>query len=64
MPSEIAQTLWIPPLVTTERGFGLHIDGTLKKTPRILYCNQNMVVQREVENTNEARINPEHSVSF
>jgi len=62
MPAQITQTLMVPPLVSTERGFGLHLHGTLKKTARLVYCNQNLVIQREIENSNNARLNSEHPV--
>jgi WD40 repeat protein len=52
----------VPPLPTTERGVGFHLGGTMKKEPRLLYCANNIVVQRNIEKVNQVRLNPEHSV--
>lgn len=49
----------IPPLPSTERGRGIHIDGTLKKAPRILYCCNNLVLYRNLEDWNKCFINPD-----
>ena len=62
MALEIARDTVIAPLPTTERGQGLHLGGTLKKSPRILYCSKELVVQRNIEDINDIRINPEHAV--
>ena len=43
MPSEVGGNpelpqpeVCVPPLPVTERGFGIHIDGTLNGTPRLV----------------------------
>eukprot|EP01083_Nonionella_stella_P003016 8595_1 len=58
---EIVPDIIVPPLPTTVRGEGLHIGGTLAKEPRIVYCNDNNVIQRNLEDTNKVRINSEHA---
>merc|ERR1719229_1137567 len=63
MALEIVRDTVIAPLPSTERGQGLHLGGTLQKSPRIIYCSKELVVQRNVEKTNEISINPEHSVN-
>lgn len=57
----VAETV-IAPLPTTERGEGLHLSATLKKEPRLLYCSNELVIQRNLENINQVRINSEHAV--
>jgi len=59
MAMKVQQDTVIPPLPSTERGRGLHIDGTLKKAPRILYCCNNLVVYRNLEDWNQCFINPD-----
>merc|ERR1719229_100952 len=63
MALEVVRDTVIAPLPSTERGQGLHLGGTLQKSPRIIYCSKELVVQRNVEKTNEISINPEHSVN-
>ena len=45
----IEKDIVVPPLPLTERGFGLHLGGTLKKAVRIAYGNQALCIQREVK---------------
>eukprot|EP01083_Nonionella_stella_P195728 720729_1 len=59
---EIVLETLIPPLPSTERGTGLHIDGTTKVEPRLLYCSNELVVQRNLENINEVRLSSLHAV--
>eukprot|EP01083_Nonionella_stella_P001430 4119_1 len=61
MPSELGGSpelpqpnTCIPPLPVTERGFGIHIDGTLKGIPRLVYCNGTHVVIRNLEDEADA----------
>ena len=49
----------IPPLPSTERGQGIQVDGTTEKEKRILYGSNNLVIARNVENWNQALINPD-----
>eukprot|EP01084_Bolivina_argentea_P304438 525747_1 len=58
---KIVCDLVIPPLPSTERGTGLHCDGTTKQDARFLYCSNNMVIQRFLEDNTKVRINPYHS---
>lgn len=53
----------IPPLPTTERGKGIHLDGTIHKARRILYCANNIVIGRFLDDEKEVFINPDsHAV--
>eukprot|EP00479_Gromia_sphaerica_P004383 TRINITY_DN1515_c0_g1_i3.p1 TRINITY_DN1515_c0_g1~~TRINITY_DN1515_c0_g1_i3.p1 ORF type:complete len:462 (+),score=109.29 TRINITY_DN1515_c0_g1_i3:148-1533(+) len=42
------------PLPTTQRGFGIHIDATLKGIPRLIYANGRQVVIRLLEDPSVA----------
>jgi len=59
---EIVPDVVIPPLPTTVRGEGLHLGGTTKIEPRIVYGSNNLTIQRNLEEPNNVRINPEHAV--
>lgn len=45
-----------PPLPITERGFGIHINGTLKGTPRLVYCNGAKVYVRNLNDPTDVQV--------
>jgi len=59
---QIQLTTTIPPLPLTERGQGLHLGGSLKIVPRFVYCSHNIVVQREIKEFNNCKLNTEHGL--
>jgi len=59
---EFVTTTIIPPLPTTERGSGIHLGGTTKIAPRIVYGSNEHVIIRSLKDTNDCSINSEHSV--
>jgi len=59
---EFVCTKVIPPLPSTERGYGIHIGGTTKIKPRIVYGSNEHVIIRSVEDMNDCAINSEHAV--
>ena len=46
---EIERDIVVPPLPLTERGFGIHLGGTVKRAVRIAYGSHALCIQREVK---------------
>jgi len=59
---EFVQTTLIPPLPTTERGYGIHLGGTDKIKQRIVYGSNENCVIRSTEDWNDCAMNSEHAV--
>ena len=59
---EFVCTKIIPPLPSTERGFGIHLGGTTKIQSRIAYGSNENVIIRGTEDFNDCSINSEHAV--
>uniref|UniRef100_A0A6A7FYM9 Actin-interacting protein 1 n=1 Tax=Hirondellea gigas TaxID=1518452 RepID=A0A6A7FYM9_9CRUS len=48
------------PLPITARGFGIHINGTLKGSPRLVYANGSHVIIRDLNDPGSSRVFAEH----